>query len=261
MKNVNKNKQTNKNKNVIIITICAVLVVLLIVVFFIINNNNKDKNIDNNDDNNAQVNDNSQNNQDNQDNQDNQNNDKTENTKKEFDDDIIINKMTINGVKLSDITTIDDVLTKLNARGSFVTLCYTDEAENGCRGTADYASEFTTGNFDDKDLVNVIIYFKLADNKSLEFATKYSIYKKQKNDTPYFELASLEKELLKLDNTYIENWTNKNIQNKYSLDYARFTDYGYKYTFNSKDGDKFIFDGTYSSSHWSLRNDSLATRN
>ena len=242
MKNVNTNKQTNKqtnkNKNVIIITICAVLVILLIVVFFIINNNNKDKNIDNNDDNNAQVNDNSQNNQDNQ---DNQNNDKTENTKKEFDDDIIINKMTINGVKLSDITTIDDVLTKLNARGSFVTLCYTDEAENGCRGTADYASEFTTGNFDDKDLVNVIIYFKLADNKSLEFATKYSIYKKQKND--------------------IENWTNKNIQNKYSLDYARFTDYGYKYTFNSKDGDKFIFDGTYSSSHWSLRNDSLATRN
>ena len=203
--------QNNKKKNVGLIIGIIIVALLIIGVLVIVLNQNKNKT---NDD---------------------------VNYENRFAEDVVLNDATINGVKISEINTMNDAFNKLNSEITWVTVCYTaTEEDQGCPNYSYY--EFTTDKVSKEGISSLIFTFNIKNtNLSFDFATSYKTYKRDGYNSLYYELKFHTDNMVKLNNQYVENVSIDTIKSNYTL--SSTSDYWYYIDFNSNDGDKYRYTG------------------
>jgi len=180
-----------------------------------------------------------------------------------FEDNVILNHLTIDDVKISELNTINDILN--NFKGSQilnVVVCYEGEEENGCPSYS--YDKFLT---EDVSKINVSTIsfniFVLTNQKNLMviFSTFYDVYKDKQNDSPYYRLELLESPgTIKLDGAYIELLPFSDIKAEYDVA-SRSNEYMYYIDFESKTKDKYYFTGYTNKSYIEIFNISERDRN
>ena len=167
-------------------------------------------------------------------------------SKKQFAEDTIINHVTINNVKLSEINTMNDAMEKLNAEIESVAVCYKEtESDEGCRSYP--FDKFESEEVEKNGISTLMFFFIMRDNgERFSFSTYYKTYKEKGNNSPYLSLSFSSYNLILLNNEYVENISVNAIKEKYTLSYA--SDYLYYINFESLDGDKYRYTG-YSNSN------------
>lgn len=157
-----------------------------------------------------------------------------------FDDSVILEHLTIKDIKLSKLNTIDDFVNELDAEIIFVLVCHDENGEEVCPSIS--YTDFTNGKYDIDNISSIIFYMNIKSDKNeleMEFSVSYKIYSNLKNNSQYFCLDFFDsKEMIKLDDTYLENVSLDEIKNKYRVN-GSILPY---IEFNSLSGDNYRFD-------------------
>ena len=185
------------------------------------------------------------------------------NKKVEFDDDVILNHVTVHGVKLSEINTLQDALDKFNAKISSVSVCYrATEEEEGCP-TYSY-DQFLSNSVSKEGISSVDFvvsdYTNYNGQPIVTFSASYKLFKTQKTNVQYFRL--LVEDLgynVKLDEQTLREVSYDEIKSKFTLDPTS-NEYSYNIKFKSKDGDEYTYSGTPNSNFIHIFNTSQRDR-
>lgn len=168
------------------------------------------------------------------------------NKKVEFDDDVILNHVTVHGVKLSEINTLQDALDKFNAKISAVNVCYrATEEEEGC---PTYSYDQFLSNAVSKEGISsvdfvVSDYTNYNGQPIVTFSVSYKLFKTQKTNVQYFRLWVQDLDYnVKLDGQPLKEVSYDEIKSKFQLD-STSNEYSYNIKFKSKDGDSYTYSG------------------
>ena len=163
------------------------------------------------------------------------------NTNKEFDDDVILNYVTVRGVKLSEINTLQDALDKLNAKISFVSVCYSaTEVEEGC---SVYSYEKFLSSSVSKEGISSVDFVVTTDDEQLmlTFSASYKLFEREKTNVQYFKLLIQDSDYnVKLDGQTLYKDSYNEIKSRFNLD-STSNEYSYNIKFKSKDGDDYDY--------------------
>ena len=181
-----------------------------------------------------------------------------------FDDDNILNHLSVDEVKISELNTINDILNKFpNSQIIYVSVCYKgEEEENGCQS---HSYEDLLTDAVPKTNISTLSFgiFATTKNAPIEivFSTYYNTFKEKGKDSQYYSLELLESNgVLKLDKAYLELLPLDDIKKDYKIA-SRSNEYVYYIDFESKDGDKYDLTGYPSNSYIKIFNSSERDRN
>ncbi len=182
-------------------------------------------------------------------------NGKTEekNSSVSYDDNLIISNLTINNVKLSELNSVKDILTKVNgSKKSGITVCLKDV--DGC-------PTYTIDEFDkmekDKNISSIGIRIELGDTQSniIQYWLYYNNYKNDLDNAPYFMMEIMSNNgLVQLDNKDIKEYTKNELNNKYTITKTDFGDRQYIYEFVNNKNDKVSLSGYFGSRNMEIFN-------
>lgn len=161
-----------------------------------------------------------------------------------FDNDIILNHLTINEVMISELNTLNDILTKFeDSQILYVTACY-ENVEEEC--TSHSFEELSSDTFNAENVKTLGFGISVpVEEKQLimVFSTYYSVFEQKQKDSKYFSLELLETPgTVKLDDAYIELLPMNDIEDKYEIA-SRSNDYIYYIDFKSKSGEEYYYTG------------------
>lgn len=160
-----------------------------------------------------------------------------------FDQDVILEHLTVNEVKLSELNTIDDFINKVKADFQSVVICYEEtESEYGCP-TVRY-NDFLNENYDQQGISNLGFYLNIRSQKNIDneltvlFWTTLDAYKTKKNNALYTSVDFISSnEMVMLDNECLENITFNDMKNNYNV-HGEITPY---IEFKNINGDKYKY--------------------
>lgn len=140
-----------------------------------------------------------------------------------FDQDVILEHLTVNEVKLSELNTINDFINKENVDFQSVVICYKEtELEEGCPSVR--YNDFLNENYNHQGIRSLGFYMSIKSQKNIDneltvlFWTTYDAYKTKKNNALYFSIDFISSnEMVLLDNTYLENVTFDDMKNNYNV--------------------------------------------
>lgn len=173
-----------------------------------------------------------------------------------FDQDVILEHLTVNEVKLSELNTIDDFINKAKADFQSVVICYKEtESEDGCP-TVRY-NDFLNENYDQQGISNLGFYLNIRSQKNIDneltvlFWTTHDAYKIKKNNALYTSVDFISSnEMVMLDNKYLENITFNDMKNNYNV-HGEITPY---IEFKNINGDKYKYYFSIQSSGFEIMN-------
>ncbi len=175
----------------------------------------------------------------------------------------IISDISIADVKLSELHSLNDFLTKLpNSKISSVWLEYEDSDENGCE-TCTY-DELLTDQVVKENLNTVIFNIDVTMPNgvtNISFSTHYNIFKEKQKESEYFCIDFIEsKNSIKLKDKFLETLTVEDIKQSYQL--ATRSQAGMYYIdFKMVSGDQCTYTGYPNSSTFQIFNTSERDRN
>lgn len=140
-----------------------------------------------------------------------------------FDQDVILEHLTVNEVKLSELNTINDFINKENVDFQSVVICYKEtELEEGCPSVR--YNDFLNENYNHQGISSLGFYMNIKSQKNIDneltvlFWTTYDAYKTKKNNALYFSVDFISSnEMVLLDNKYLENVTFYDMKNNYNV--------------------------------------------
>ncbi len=171
---------------------------------------------------------------------------KKENNDISFDENLIISNLTINEVKLSQLMSVNDILTKIKgSKKTGVTVCY-DNADE-CKYYPN--NEFYDGE-KDKNISTISIAIRLNESDrvstSINYWLYYDRYKNNIDNAPYFKLEFVDMtDLIMLDNKPIKNYNKEELDNKFKITKTAFGDRQYIYEFENSINDKISLSGYF----------------